>query len=340
MKSATKRDNAKKVKIFRRFFTGLGYVYGTYDPVSGRVRQEKRPVDDKVILEHLSGRKPYGVYLLVKDKTRAIAVDFDKDNIDLPVKFLERANHYGIHAYIERSKTKGHHVWIFFDEQGVPAAKARLVVRHILEEIEEPETEIFPKHDSLDTNVSYGNFINAPLFGRLVQKSRTVFIETKTLKPYPNQWDFLENVIQYVPENLLDEIIKINGLNHAHTFTAQKPQPKSDHNGFFGFGLPPCARRILKEGVTDNQRVACFRLAVHLKRIGLPYDTAVAALKVWALRNRPDNGKRTIIEQEIMEQVSSAFNKDYRGYGCEDSAIAPFCDPECPLYQKKQGNAA
>jgi len=60
------------------------------------------------------------------------------------------------------------------------------------------------------------------------------------------------------------------------------------------FGLPPCARKILAEGVSAYQRVSCFRLAVHLKRNGIPYDLVVAVLKAWAKKNRPADGKGVI----------------------------------------------
>jgi hypothetical protein len=171
------RTTAEKLRLFRRLFAGLPRVYGTYDPHTGRVRQIKEPVTDRVLLAHLQGRRSYGVYLLVGDRTRAIAVDFDTDDLLGPVEFVNAARGYHIASYIERSKSKGYHVWIFFGKRSVPAAKARLVVRHILAEIERPTTEVFPKQDSLDTNVTYGNFINAPLFGALVSKGRTIFVD-------------------------------------------------------------------------------------------------------------------------------------------------------------------
>ncbi len=110
------RGTAEKLAIFRRLFTGLPDAYGTYDPVSGRARQVKASVTDKVLLDHLLGHMPYGVYLLVKDRTRAIAVDFDSDNRLTVSEFAGRAKHCSIPAYIERSKSKGYHAWIFFEE--------------------------------------------------------------------------------------------------------------------------------------------------------------------------------------------------------------------------------
>jgi hypothetical protein len=336
MSGERKRSTNDKIALFRRFFSGLTHVYGTYEPATGRSRQVKAPVTDQVIYRHLKGEQPYGVYLLVKDRTAAVAVDFDDPDPAGPLQFLASAKHYGIPAYMERSKAKGYHAWIFFEQPEVPAAKARLVVRHILKEIGRHDTEIFPKQDSLNANASFGNFINAPLFGRLVPQGRTAFVMPEnSLKPYPNQWDFLEST-QRVTENALDEIIEANQLATAGNGASPlNPSQAAQSAGLFG--LPPCARRMLNEGVTHEQRVACFRLAVHLKRIGIPYHMAVAALRVWARKNKPNGDKRIIADQEIPAQTSYAYAKDYRGCGCDQPAIAPFCSPTCALFQKRNG---
>lgn len=324
------RSTVDKVRLFRRCFTGLNNVYGTYDPASGKVRQVKAPVTDQVILNHLQGRTPYGVYLLVEDRTGAVVADFDADDLADPMEFVAATKRYRISAYIERSKRKGYHVWIFFEEGGVLAAKARVIVQHVLAEINRPHTEVFPKQDSLDGRVSYGNFINAPLFGSLVAQRRTVFLEpSDPTKPCENQWDFLEQ-IQRVEESQLDEIIVVNDLKRPSP-SVPDSAPVRTAKGSDWFSLPPCVRRILAEGVCAFQRVLCFRLAVHLKKTGLPGDLAVVLLKAWALRNRPADGKRIITEAEIVDQVGWAYDGGYRSCGCEDPAVAPYCSPECPL---------
>ena len=87
----------------------------------------------------------FGVYLLMKDRTRAVVADFDEDDPIPPMEFAIKSEHFGLHAYIERSKSKGFHVWIFFNKEGVLAKKARLVVHYILQEIDRSGTEIFPR---------------------------------------------------------------------------------------------------------------------------------------------------------------------------------------------------
>ena len=330
-----KKTAAEKVAIFRSYFCGLTDVYGTYDPASGRACQVKEPVTEAVIMAHLAGRQPYGIYLLVKDRTRAIVVDFDTRDTLPPMEFVARATHYGMSAYIERSKSKGHHVWIFFEKKGVLAVKARLVVRHILHEIDQTNTEVFPKQDALGTGAKYGNFINLPLYGRLVPRGKTVFVDPVTFEPYPDQWEFLESACR-IQESTLDEIIDLNGLETSSI--NRSLDSRSEGGQSSRFGLPPCAQRMLQNGVSQYQRVSCFRLAVHLKRLGLPYDVAVAALKTWALKNKPINGKGVILEKEIRSQTSCAYEKSYVGYGCESPAVKPFCDPSCALKRWMEGD--
>jgi len=333
--SAITRSTAQKIAIFRWYFSGLPRVYGTYDPASGRVRQVKAPVTDRVILDHLQGKQSYGVYMLVQDRTRAVATDFDVNDLGPPIEFVRTAHHYGIASYIERSKSKGYHAWIFFEECGVPAWKARVVVRHLLAEIEKPFTEVFPKHDSLDTSITYGSYINAPLFGRLVPQGRTVFLDLQDpSRPAANQWDLLESIAP-VAETTLDEIIEINELNASVAPPQPTPQGNSEQTERT-FGLPPCAQKMLSEGVTECQRISCFRLAVNLKKAGLPVDLANVVLNQWAMKNAPQDGKRIITEKEILAQTKSAYTRDYRGCGCEDPIVAQYCDPQCPLHRPPQ----
>lgn len=331
------RTTAEKINLFRSCFAGLTHVYGTYDPESKRSWQEKKTVTAETILAHLSGRRHYGVYLLVNDTIRAIAADFDHHDPTKPLEFIQAANHYGLAAYLEVSKSKGFHVWMFFQEDGVKAHKARLVVKAILDEIEASHTEIFPKQDSLEARASFGNFIYTPLFGRLVPEGRTVFVDPASLRPPENQWDLLE-AVHKVQESSLDEIIQINGFSQA-TGAQGRTSDAGKAPLVSGSALPPCIQTMLQNGVQRFQRSSCFRLAVQLRRVGLPFDATVSVLRTWSLKNKPDKGQRIITDREIIEQASCAYQKYYQAYGCESAEMKPFCHAECHLFarQRKRG---
>ena len=101
MTGPNQRNNAEKIEIFREFFTGLTHSYGTYDPRTGKAFQVKKPVTEQVILAHLRGHQPYGIYLLVGDRTRAVVADFDSEDTWGPTQFVAAAAQYEIPAYIE-----------------------------------------------------------------------------------------------------------------------------------------------------------------------------------------------------------------------------------------------
>jgi len=224
----TDRTTAQKVAIFRGRFSGRTDVYGSRNRRTGDIFKKKYPVTDAVFLNHLLGKEPYGVFPLIIDKTRILVVDFDKPDLIPPLDFVIRAQSYCIPAYVELSKERGSHVWMWSEEQGVPAWKARLVAGHILKEIGKPRTEIFPKQDEVRSD-KYGNFIFAPLDGMLVPKGRTVFLDPDDpSKPYPNQWDFLES-IEAFSERLLDEIIAVNELQVEEDETWQQETGAQDN---------------------------------------------------------------------------------------------------------------
>ena len=66
----------------------------------------------------------------------------------------------------------------------------------------------------------------------------------------------------------------------------------------------------------------------------MPWDLTLTTLQAWAAKNRPADGKRIITAAEVADQVSWAHNIDYRGCGCEEPAVAPYCSPECPLWSR------
>ena len=159
--------------------------------------------------------------------------------------------------------------------------KARLVVGHILKEIGNPDVEIFPKQDQLD-----GNFTS--VISSLPRCAASLFLRVKpflsilsTLAPYPDQWRFLSGISR-VTESVLDDIIELNELEiPSYRRTERiKALQRLPHECVRTY--PSAPKRMLREGVSRYQRVSCFRLAVHLKRIGLSCEMAQAVLELWA----------------------------------------------------------
>lgn len=321
----------EQVDTFLARFAGRTDVHGTYSPDTGRSWQVKKPVSIAVVRRHLQGTVPLGVYPLVGERVFFSVADFDSLDTELPSRFCALAKDAGVQCYLERSKSKGFHAWWFFESRGVEARLARRAMQALLREIGAESTEVFPKQDRLLSRAQYGNFINLPLFGRHVPEGRTVFVD-ENMQPIENQWGVLEHVQPVTRESLVQMAGK------------EKSGPNGDEPGTHRpaavptkYDLKPCAERMLKEGVADYQRVACFRLAVQLKLAGYSYDQAIGILGTWAQRNRPPSGKSIIRESEVHAQTRSAYQGNYRGMGCEDPAVTPFCDSSCPIFKTSVG---
>jgi hypothetical protein len=336
------RSSAEKIAIFSKRFTARTDVYGTYDLKTGKTYQKKETVTKNVLLNHLLGRTPYGMYILIKDRASVAVIDFDDHDRNGPVEFIQQAKHYNISAYLEVSKSKGWHVWIFCEKAGVSAIKLRTIACQILEDISCPSIEVFPKQNCImNEKYEYGNFINCPLFGKLVPQGRTIFVDPdNSFLPY-DQWSFLKSV-KLLTEKELDDLIEINDWTLINTHKKKTSQNISNitKTKYKFHTLRPCAQEMLK-GVSENQRVICFRLAISLCTAGFDKPMSQDILFSWAARNTPKNGKAIITKKEIIEQCSYGFNSNQTSYGCGEAATNPYCNQDCHLYEiniKKTGN--
>lgn len=325
----------EQITLFGGLFCGRTDAYGTYNPATKKVWQVKASVTNSVLAEHLAGHRPYGVYLLKGDTVSAAVVDFDTDDRDGPQEFVRRMAAAGVCAYVERSKSKGHHVWVFFSKDGVKARVARGLFLAVLSQMGCPSVEVFPKQDVLTSSTYYGNFINAPLFGLLIPLGRSVFVDD-SFTPFADQWAFLVSVRRFSQPELEAACASIGAVKTAPE-TRVEPIPAVAPIARPGgaYGLHLCAQRMLSEGVSVNQRTACFRLACQLRKAGLPYEYAVLVLAAWAGRNHPGDGKPVINRGEVESQTQGAYRgRIYHSCGCNDPSVIPFCDPSCVLKKK------
>jgi hypothetical protein len=323
----TKLTTKTKIKIFHDLFLGSVEAYGTYDPQTKTYRQIKQPVTDQVMYNHLSGKQPYGFYLLVKDQTNVGVIDLDRDEPESVLGLCARAAHYQLPCIVEISKSKGYHLWFFFGDGGIKAWKARAVLQLLLDDLNLDDVEVFPKQDRVDIKNSYGNFINAPLFGKAVQNGRTILIDPGNgLEPVMNPWQALQDVAR-INENHLDDLIDLNDL----ALPAKPPKRKGDQESGKFYSLPSCIKNLLEAGTNYDQRIATFRLAVNLKWVGIPQDLAQSLLLEWRIKNKPSNAKQIITIAEVDAQVNWAFQKNYRGIGCEEPVIRQFCQKSCQI---------
>lgn len=106
-------------------------------------------------------------------------------------RILKRLRKRKVKAYVERSKSKGFHIWIFFDKP-LRAVKARQFAKLVLHGLDVSKIEVFPKQDEVREG-GLGNCIWLPLFGRDVSEDRTVFLD-KHFALLDKQWPFLQSI--------------------------------------------------------------------------------------------------------------------------------------------------
>ena len=347
-------NNDEKVNVIKNLFKGRNDAHGAGDGVC-----IKTNVTNELIKAHLTGKKRIGRYPLSPDimdgaGTWWVAVDIDDNDLGLAIQFCEALEHLGIPCYIERSKSKGYHVWVFFSEP-ISAKLARVLMQYAIDILEKDTgywiKEIFPKQNTIknaDGSFGFGNYINLPLYGESVKDGRTVFLDSNNdYKPHPEQWKFLASIEPVTPAKI-DELIEMGEIEPEEQ-TDFEPMEESTHFRPLetqGLGespgeeysdMLPCVPKMM-QGVGEGCRdVVAFTLAKHFRvEKKLPADATLAILEKWNQKNAPP-----LTDKELQTKVKSAYTgkggKGYTSLGCDVDLIQQFCEKEsCPIFQGKK----
>lgn len=220
-----------EISRIRNLFICREDAYGL--EVSGHGSIVKEKLTDDLIRSHLEGKKRIGVLFVGTDqKVISFCIDSDEESIEKVAKiqheFEERLN---VFPYIEKSKSKGYHLWCFFDSP-LPASDVRFAIRDVLKKIgiDERGLEINPKQDRIQPNDGYGNFVYLPLHGGSVKEARTLFVNpSQNYAPYRDQLEFLEQIRCSASENITDYIEKNRLINQPETRVEPLSCPPENH---------------------------------------------------------------------------------------------------------------
>lgn len=151
-----------QVKRFMRLFRGRLDAYGSEE--GGCVKQS---VTEELFKEHLAGTTPIGIYPIVPHHGEYWCVwgcsDIDIEDYSLAVNLQAALNAAGVYAHIERSRSKGYHVWVFTDRPVLAKDMRRMfLAAHQVADI--PPREVNPKQETL-VGASYGNYVRLPYAG-------------------------------------------------------------------------------------------------------------------------------------------------------------------------------
>jgi P4 family phage/plasmid primase-like protien len=325
----------EQLDLFRSIFNGRKSAYGADEGKS-----VKATLTDDIVRRHLTGQRRIGIYplspnILNGGGTHWIAADIDDDKLDIAIKLRELLEQIGVSSYIETSKSKGYHVWIFFSE-AVSAQLARATMKHAITILEKGTGyrvgEIFPKQDSIGS-YGYGNYINLPLHGEDVKKGRTVFLDPDNdYKPYSDQMGFLQS-IQRISSLQLDDTIADMGIELDTESVVSETDSIDQFNNWHD--MYPCFSKMMN-GVGERQRnTVCFTLAKHMRAKSLPPNVTLMVLKdIWNPKNEPP-----IEDGEIQRAVEDVYfgrkGQGYKSLGCSDDIIQQFCGKDkCSIYRK------
>jgi len=312
------------LKLFKDLFVGRTDAYGYGNLCI------KQQLTDEVYHDHILGNDRIGVYPNIEgSKVKWCAVDIDEDSFEKVLNVYNDLKSLGLYPYIERSKSKGFHIWIFFNEW-VVAVKVRLIAEMILKKFEY-KFEVFPKQDEVEVG-RFGNFIFLPFFGGSVIEDRTVFIDTENKIRIAKMEEL--HKIKLTPIKQLDKIISDNNLVRESFAVSKAPTDKDTHF----FTELPCVENMKKGAIAGHRNEVSFRLAIHMKETGLHQDEAVVLMADWNSKNQPP-----LPESELDTTITSVYAGNYKSYGCETPIIQHYCDKtNCPMIraQDKQALAA
>lgn len=172
----TEEQLSRYIKLFR----GRGDVYGGEEGAC-----IKSPLTREVFAEHLEGTSPIGVYPMVPLKDDWYTVwgcsDIDIEDLAGTITIRDSLAAAGVHAFIEKSRSKGYHVWVFAS-QPVLARDMRRMLLAAHQVADYPAREINPKQETLASTKQYGNYVRLPYpnFNNMDKANRRIITDDQT----------------------------------------------------------------------------------------------------------------------------------------------------------------
>ncbi|MFL1382292.1 TOTE conflict system archaeo-eukaryotic primase domain-containing protein [Nocardiopsis protaetiae] len=257
------------------------------------------PLTDQVIFQHLCPPEPgrrdvhLGLYPLLADDTcRLLACDFDGKSGSHWRKdthaYVQACREVGVSTLVEVSRSGfGAHVWTFFTAP-VPSATARALGMALLRKAIDVRDHLplasydrlFPAQDFLPVKAKggarFGNLIALPLHGPSRAQGTTVFCDSDTWQPYPDQFAHLSQTQRLSPTAVEELVDALGPVKAGPTVTAP--------------GLPPKPRRKAL-GAAPATVTAHLGAMLAIATEGLPAPL-LAALKHTASFHNPEFYRR------------------------------------------------
>lgn len=180
---------------FALLFRGRGDVYGSNE--GGCVKQS---LSETVLQGHFNG-EPIGIYPMMNRLNDWFVswgcVDFDTADAEQHATRLHDClMDAGVVAWIERSRSKGYHIWVFASAP-VSAVQMRHMLMAACMVAEVPTTEVNPKQTTLRQG-QYGNYVRLPYANEFTDhdpdRQRVLFRDSLTPIPFEQ---FVSSALRY-----------------------------------------------------------------------------------------------------------------------------------------------
>lgn len=292
-------------KRFLRLFRGRGDVYGS--ETGGCV---KSPLTEELFIEHLAGTTPIGVYPMVPylgDWYCAWGCsDIDIEDYNMATRLRDALAAAGVVAHIERSRSKGYHVWVFSKEPVLAKNMRRMfLAAHQVADV--PAREVNPKQETL-AGGQYGNYVRLPYAGWQSDQQtdkRRMLADYDTIIPFD---DFLDRAESALVD--AETVARLAGYYKPPTpstaFTGDYRQCEGIHEALKG--LSPLGKVIWRDGPLQgrDRSSTLAKLGHECVRSGLnPSETRVVLTDAdlrWGKYHLRTNG-----ELEIDKLVQRVF---------------------------------
>lgn len=238
----------KLIKLFVNRNDVYAEAYLLEDKKRMAYAKKDYPIDTKLLLEQIKGKKTIGAYQLKENKVKWGLCDFDlntPEDFEKAVKLFFELKREGLNPLMEKSGGGDYkiHIWIFCDCE---AKDIKDYLEEICKKIKVMPNEIFPKQTETKKE-DYGNLVKLPLGLHLVTNRKSCFLdndfnEVKSLKGINEILDFHLNHIDKIPKVIVKEKV-------ITQFKTEDKKP-SEFDNFFNFVL----RNELPAGKTAKEK--------------------------------------------------------------------------------------
>lgn len=301
-------------EAFRFLFMGSQDAIGTEEGGCVRLGDDMTSrLYDEAFTLHLEGDNPMGTYplFLTPDGWRVLwgCVDFDEGDFDSWIHAQNLRNildRMGIRAWVERSRSKGYHVWVFAAAIVSPETM-RHALYHACELVKAPTKEVNPKQTSLGEG-ELGNYVRLPYPGREDVDGRRCFVDMDG-----DPIEFSEAMIKAWRDRTDRETLENLAGRYTPPPPPERTAPKSTDDGRAYDRLTPYIRKIVEEGPIDGDRSSClYKIAQLIAEEGNHtsdecYHILKKADEQWGKYSKRRDG-----EMRLMEIVEKTWSKHFQ----------------------------